>query len=101
MAIDSAGSRDEWVPLMAHGEQAYFLAACFLPLAASEQVVLDWMNTKQRSSAVEWVPFWDLDPRRDEMPGASNRQTPNQALQQTAGAGRLTGVHSSLWPRRG
>ncbi len=67
-AIDPAGNRDEWVPCMSHGEEAFFLAACFLPPAASERVVTDFVATQELSAAVEWVRFESLSPRRDQPP---------------------------------
>jgi hypothetical protein len=67
-AIDPAGSRDECVPNISHGEEAYFLAAYFLPLAASERVVADFMTTQEPSPALEWMPFQPLWPRRSERP---------------------------------
>lgn len=67
-AIDPAGSRDEWVPCRSHGEEAFFLAACFLPLAVSARVATDFVATQEPSAAVEWVPFESLSPRRDQPP---------------------------------
>ncbi|OWK36450.1 hypothetical protein FRUB_09013 [Fimbriiglobus ruber] len=65
VAIDPAGDRSEWVSNMSHGEEAFFLAACFLPQTASERVVADFMVGGNLSPETEWVSFGPLCPRRD------------------------------------
>ena len=68
VAIDQASGREEWVPNMSNGEEAFFLAACFMSPAASERVVADFVATQEPSATVAWVPFEPLCPRRDQPP---------------------------------
>ena len=53
--------------------------------------------TRYRADVPPEVEAWFQAEARG---GCPQSQTPNQALQQTAGARRLSGVHGSLGPRR-
>ncbi len=56
VAVDPAGDRGAWVEHWAEGDIAYFLAACFLPQVVAEQVVRDFLATRQPSPAATWEP---------------------------------------------
>jgi hypothetical protein len=57
VAVDPSAARDAWVEQWAEGETSYFLAACFLPQEVAEQVVREFMASRQPSSAVAWEPI--------------------------------------------
>ncbi len=57
VAVSPAGDRKAWVEQWAEGETSYFLAACFLPQEVAEQVVGDFMASRQPSAAVTWEPI--------------------------------------------
>jgi hypothetical protein len=68
VAIEPNADRNAWVEHWAEGEPSFFLAACFLPQAVAEQVVTDFLATRQPSPAVTWEPVdWSVH-RREEPP---------------------------------
>jgi hypothetical protein len=67
-AVGTETGPEEWVQHWACGEQTYFLASCFVPQPTAEQVVTDFLATKEPSPAVLWAEFDSLEPRRDSPP---------------------------------
>jgi hypothetical protein len=63
--LNPAADRDLYVKHWAHGEQLHFLTACFVPQAAAERVVTDFLATREPSPVVAWVPFESVSPRLD------------------------------------
>ena len=63
MPFNPTADQDRYVKHWAYGEQMHFLVGCFLPLALAEQVVTDFLNTREPSPVVAWVEFESVLPR--------------------------------------
>jgi hypothetical protein len=61
----AGGDFERYVKHRAHGEQMHFLAGCFVPQAAAERVVAEFLAAHGPSDAVSWQSFETLLPRLD------------------------------------
>ena len=73
VSLAAEGGPEKWMRHWAFGEPLYFLAPCFVPQPVAEQVVADFLATKEPSPAVRWVEFNSLEPRRDSRPRQRRR----------------------------
>ena len=63
VSLGPAGDQRKWVKHWACGEETYILAACFVPQAVGERVVVVFLARKEPSPTVKWVAFEELSPR--------------------------------------
>lgn len=85
--LDPAADRDSFVTCWANGEQLHFLKGCFVPLPTAEQIVTEFLDSREPSTVVQWVPFDSILPR---LGSDEYRERRKQARDR---AKRSTGTH--------